>query len=76
MSDGWLERFAESVCGYSVLFWYLLWFNVAFLLLGTFAWQYVTPGTASRWILVFDLGINVTMILTMGVLIGYCRRKR
>jgi hypothetical protein len=76
MGDTWAARFADRVCEYRVLFWYLLWANVAFLLLGLFAWQYTVPGTPSRLILLFDLGLNTVMILTTGVVIVHCGRTR
>lgn len=76
MGEGWRSQFADLLCGYSMSFWYLLWFNVVFLLLGLFAWQYSSPGTVSRLILQVDLVLNGGLILSIGAILGYCRRHR
>lgn len=75
MGTHWRSRFAELVCGYTMPIWYLLWFNVAFLLLGVYAFQYTDPGTPSSVVLKLDFAINAIVILSAGALLLFCRRR-
>jgi hypothetical protein len=67
------ELLLENVCAFDRLFWYLLWFNVSFLLLGGFASLYVTGDSPGAVVLKVNIVINVAMILFSGTTVLYCR---